>query len=204
MTSDPPEAGPERPPEREAGPERRSSFRLPGPRSVKWGVLGLLVVGIGLLLLKGADQPEDPYLRSDRQRVEGFGQIAFSVDRMASTRRCALLAQSEPQRSKGLMNRTDLAGHDGMIFAFPSDTSNSFYMLNTPMPLSIAWFDAEGRFVSSTDMEPCLDRPDCPLYSPAGPYRYALEVPKGGLEALGIGPGAVISIGGPCSDPTES
>ena len=62
-----------------------------------------------------------------------------------------------------------------------------------------AWLDTAGRFVSSTDMEPCLDKPDCPTYSAAAPYRYALEVPKGGLGALSIGDGSVISVGGPCA-----
>jgi uncharacterized membrane protein (UPF0127 family) len=96
------------------------------------------------------------------------------------------------------MGRKDLGGYDGMIFVFQEDTTGSFYMLNTPLPLSIAWFDSSGQFVSATDMEPCLTGPDCPLYSAVRPYRFALEVPKGGLAGLGIGPGSTIEIGGQC------
>ncbi len=154
-----------------------------------------------MFIVQGANRPPDPSLRGDeggRQPVEGFGSIAFRMDRMAGATRCALLAQTEAQRGKGLMGRTNLAGYDGMLFVFPEDTRGSFYMLNTPLPLSIAWFDASGRFVSAADMEPCLAGPECPLYSATGPYRYALEVPKGGLDELGVGPGAVIEIGGEC------
>jgi uncharacterized membrane protein (UPF0127 family) len=112
-----------------------------------------------------------------------------------------MLAQSERQQEQGLMNQTSLRGYDGMLFLFPTDTTVAFYMKDTPMPLSIAWFDTGGRFVGSADMEPCLDKPgpDCPTFSAPAPYRYALEVPKGGLPALSIGPGAVISVGGPCA-----
>ena len=170
-------------------------------RALWWVLAALLLVGGLVFVTNGANRPEDPVLQGaagGRQAVQGFGAIAFRLDKMASARRCALLAETTPQRARGLMGRTDLAGYDGMLFVFDEDTESAFYMLNTPLPLSIAWFDSSGRFVSATDMEPCLQGPDCPLYSAEGPYRFALEVPKGGLEALGIGPGSVIEIGGDC------
>ena len=96
------------------------------------------------------------------------------------------------------MNRTDLAGHDGMLFRLQADTTVTFYMKDTPLPLSIAWFDGNGEFVSATDMDPCLGRDDCPLYPAARPYRYALEVRRGGLAGLGIGPGSWLTTKGAC------
>jgi len=111
---------------------------------------------------------------------------------------CALLARTAQQQAQGLMKPTDLAGHVGMLFVFTTDTNETFYMRNTPMPLSIAWFDASGRFISATDMAPCADRPDCPTYAAARAYRYALEVQRGGLSSLGIGPGSTITVGAAC------
>ena len=108
--------------------------------------------------------------------------------------RCALLAETAQQQAKGLMGRTDMGGYDAMIFKFAADTSGTFYMKDTLMPLSIAWFDADGRFVSSTDMEPCLNQRTCPTYAAEGPYRFAVEVPKGQLGAVGIGPGTRLVI----------
>lgn len=178
----------------------RRPIRLPGPRALQWMIVLLLVVGGVSCVVKGADKPADPVLReATRTPLSGFGEIAYRISSLPAATRCALLAQTTEQHGKGLMHVTDLGGYDGMLFAFPEDTTSSFYMKNTPMPLSIAWFDSGGRFVSSTDMEPCLDRPECPLYNAEGKYRYALEVPRGGLPALGIGPGAVISVGGPCA-----
>ena len=54
----------------------------------------------------------------------------------------------------GLMTVTDpgLAGHDGMVFVYPEDSTGGYWMRNTPMPLSIVFVDAGGRIVSTTDM----------------------------------------------------
>jgi uncharacterized membrane protein (UPF0127 family) len=169
-------------------------------------------------LARGADRPPDPYFADTvttatgggstttlgpgsvmvRRPLEGFGEVAFRVDGMGAALRCALLAETPQQLQRGLMHVTDLGGYDGMIFRFATDTTGGFWMKDTPMPLSIAWFDATGRFVSSADMDPCLGQTTCPTYPPGGPYRYALEVPQGRLPALGIGPGTTVTIGGTC------
>jgi len=132
-----------------------------------------------------------------RTPVAGFGEIAYRIQGTPA-QRCALLAQTDAQRARGLMNRTDLAGYDGMLFVWTANTDGSFWMKDTLIPLSIAWFAADGSLVSTADMTPCVTA-TCPTYPAAGPYRYALEVAEGGLGALGIGPGAVISVGGACS-----
>jgi uncharacterized membrane protein (UPF0127 family) len=131
--------------------------------------------------------------------IPGFSSVAFTVTGGSGTRTfCGALAATGSQQARGLMQRNDLGGLDAMVFRFDADTTTTFYMRNTPLPLSIAWFDAGGRFVSATDMAPCPDRPGCPDYAASRPYRVAVEVPKGGLGALGIGPGSSISLGGGC------
>jgi uncharacterized membrane protein (UPF0127 family) len=188
-------------------------------RLLAWAIVVVFVLGLLAFIAKGADQPADPYLKPaasaaaavgttplttvpivtvplKRTAVPGFGEVTFRV--ATGPQLYALLACTSQQQAQGLMKRTDLAGHVGMLFVFKADTNETFYMRNTPMPLSIAWFDATGRFVSATDMVPCADRPDCPTYAAARAYRYALEVPRGGLSSLGIGPGSTITVGAGC------
>jgi uncharacterized membrane protein (UPF0127 family) len=102
------------------------------------------------------------------------------------------------------MGVTDLGGADGMVFVYEGPASGQFWMRGTPMPLSIAFFAADGSFVSATDMEPCLTGPAaaCPRYSAAGPYVAAIEVPQGRLAELGIGAGSrlVLATGPGCDD----
>jgi uncharacterized membrane protein (UPF0127 family) len=71
-------------------------------------------------------------------------------------------------------------------------------MRNTPLPLSIAWFDERGVYQASAAMAPCADVAGCPITAAPGPYRSAIEVAEGSLTRLGLVNGAAITIGGPC------
>lgn len=98
------------------------------------------------------------------------------------------VAADSEQRSRGLMERTDLPADAGMVFLFPGVTRSSFYMYNTLLPLSIAFFDGEGRVVRVLDMDPCAaEQPDeCTLYDPGTEYAGALEVNQGYLDEIGL------------------
>lgn len=144
----------------------------------------------------GAAAP-DP---GDDAPVPDVGQTAITITDPAGNVEacCVMVAASSAQRGRGLMEVTDLGGYTGMLFMWTADASGGFWMRNTPTPLSIAWFDAEGDFVSDADMEPCGDSDDCPTYDPTGPYRFALEVPQGDLQSIGAVPGSKLTVGGPC------
>jgi uncharacterized membrane protein (UPF0127 family) len=112
---------------------------------------------------------------------------------------CLLLADTEPRREQGLMGVTDLAGYAGMLFSFGADQRAEFWMKDTIMPLSIAFFRADGAFVSAADMPPCA--PDasavCPLYPAVAPYANAIETTLGALTAAGVTSGATLTLGEP-------
>lgn len=178
-----------------------------------WIVAAVVVLGFLAFLAVGANEPEDPRLEpatattgqtaSDdavaaRVPVEGFGEIAFRLSGSTSGEFCALLAESTEQVQQGLMGRNDLSGYDAMVFRFAAETTGPFFMRNVPMALDIAWFDDAGEFVSSTTMDPCEDREGCPLYPPAGAYRFALEAEAGGLARLGIDDDTVLALGAAC------
>lgn len=94
------------------------------------------------------------------------------------------------------MGVTDLGEPVGMAFRFDEARIGTFYMFQTPSPLSIAWFAPDGGHVGSADMEPCLDRAasECTRYSPTSEYDLAIEVFQGGLEPLGLGPGSRVEL----------
>jgi uncharacterized membrane protein (UPF0127 family) len=137
---------------------------------------------------------------------EGFRTVTLIVTRPDGTTEewCLWLADSSILRAEGLMGVTDpeLGGAAGMVFSFGEDSSGAFWMRNTPLPLSIAWYDGEGDLVSSADMDPCpADVADaaCPRFTPGGPYRYAIETPKGALDDLGLVEGSTIELGDTCT-----
>jgi uncharacterized membrane protein (UPF0127 family) len=95
----------------------------------------------------------------------------------------------------GLMHRRSLARNAGMIFVFPRPIRGGFWMKNTLIPLSIAFFDARGRILRIMVMTPCRADP-CPTYDPRVAYKGALEVNRGSFGRWGVGRGDRIRFAG--------
>lgn len=98
---------------------------------------------------------------------------------------CLWLADTPDRRSRGLMGITDLGDADGMAFRYPSAHTGSFWMKDTLLELSIAFFAPDGTFLESFDMEPCRSDP-CPRYRTPRDFLVAVETPTGDLEELGL------------------
>lgn len=103
------------------------------------------------------------------------------------------LADSPEQHQQGLMNRTELDDCSGMVFIFFEETNGSFWMKDTLIPLSIAFFDLEGKIVRIMDMEPCEADP-CPVYDPETSYIGALEVNQGSFQEWNITEGDSVRV----------
>jgi uncharacterized protein len=101
------------------------------------------------------------------------------------------IAADPAARARGLMGRREVPEGTGMVFLYPEDVAEAFWMKNTLVPLSIAFVAADGRVVSVAEMTPCEADP-CPSYAPAGPYRYAVELTAGAFPAAGVGEGAKV------------
>ena len=54
------------------------------------------------------------------------------------------VADTPEERGRGLTGVEDLEGRAGLLFVWDSETFGGFHMFGTPMPLSIAWADAQG------------------------------------------------------------
>lgn len=110
------------------------------------------------------------------------------------TRIVVEVAHTPEQRAQGLMGRTHLAPHHGMLFVFEEAARWPFWMHNTPLPLDIVPLDEEGRVLGHMAGTP-YSQTLTPLPVPA---RRVLELPAGTLEALGALPphGAIVLVGG--------
>ncbi len=148
-----------------------------------------------------ADTPEpsraDPTIDESRP-PEGFTTIRALITEPDGEvcEVCLWLADDPAERGRGLMGVTDLGDAVGMAFRFDEPTAGSFYMFQTPSPLSIAWFSPDGAHIGSSDMDPCLDTSagECPLYSPDAEYDLAIEVFEGALEPLGLVAGSRVEL----------
>ena len=100
----------------------------------------------------------------------------------------AEIADEPEARTHGLMFRESLGQEAGMLFVFDEEIPLSFWMKNTLIPLDVLYFDAEGNFISSATMVPCMGDP-CSTYASLSPARYALEVNAGFVENHVVGEG---------------
>ncbi len=98
------------------------------------------------------------------------------------------IAETAEQQQLGLMFRPSLPRNAGMVFVFPDERRGGFWMKNTLVPLSIAFYDRTGRILAILDMEPCREEP-CPIYDPDVAYRGALEVNQGLFADWGVAVG---------------
>lgn len=125
----------------------------------------------------------------------GFEQVAATATAADGTvcELCLWLAETGEQRRRGLMSVTDLDGLDGMVFRYQSEHSGAFWMKDTVLALSIAFFDGDGLFMDAFDMVPCVRDP-CPRYTTPNGFVLAVEAPQGNLASLAIAPGTTLVV----------
>ena len=101
----------------------------------------------------------------------------------------AEVAEKEEDRNHGFMERKTIPDGTGMLFIFDRDQILSFWMKNTPHPLSIAYIDSKGKIRDIYDMTPYSLSSIISTVS----VRYALEVPQGWFEKENINVGDTVS-----------
>jgi uncharacterized membrane protein (UPF0127 family) len=108
----------------------------------------------------------------------------------------AEVARTPQQQQVGMMMRTKMEQHEGMLFAFDEVAPRCFWMRNTLLPLSIAFIADDGTIVNIAEMQPQSDESHCSLR----PVRYALEMNKGWFAKRGIKAGTKLR-GSPFAPP---
>jgi uncharacterized membrane protein (UPF0127 family) len=99
------------------------------------------------------------------------------------------LALSPAEMQRGLMGRRELAPEEGMLFVYDWPQALSFWMRNTPLPLDIGFFDAEGVLREIYPLEPFDEKA---VRSRREDLLYALEMNQGWFASRGIKAGAKV------------
>jgi uncharacterized membrane protein (UPF0127 family) len=167
----------------------------------RWAVAAAVLVAVvvaligGLVLLLRDDDASAPAgtfgaaLARARPATAPFPGLTEVRLGIGGDCRRIVVADAGGERAVGLKRRRELGPYDGMLFVFDGPTQGAFTMSQVPVPLDIGWYDADGRPVDRTLMQPCAGRPvlDCPSYRSRGPYRYAVETLEGELPGGALG-----------------
>jgi uncharacterized membrane protein (UPF0127 family) len=100
----------------------------------------------------------------------------------------AELAITPDARTQGLMFRDHLEENRGMLFLYPQPSTQAMWMMNTNIPLSVAFIGRDGRILNIEDMVPqTVD-----VHASQGAAAYSLEMNRGWFAARSIGRGALV------------
>ena len=94
----------------------------------------------------------------------------------------AEMARTPAQQQTGMMFRTEMGAHEGMLFVFDELGPRCFWMRNTLIPLAIAFVADDGTIVNIAEMSARSDQSHCSQK----PVRFALEMNQGWFSKRGI------------------
>jgi uncharacterized membrane protein (UPF0127 family) len=151
--------------------------------------LASLIVGLacaGSACAEEAAQPIAAPGHSPRSLWLALGGETFTLE----------LAADPATRYRGLSGRTSIGRNAGMLFVYPGSAPRAMVMRDCPVPIDVAFLDAEGRIVALSEMKPAPPRAShearsayearLPVHHSGAPARFAIELAGGRLAALGL------------------
>jgi uncharacterized protein len=102
------------------------------------------------------------------------------------------LADTPDLQAKGLMERESLCQNCGMLFVFPIEQVQSFWMENTSISLDMIFIDKSGKVVKIHSNTTPFQR--YPTYNSIDPVTYTLEVNAGWSQSNSIFEGDYIDL----------
>ncbi len=115
-------------------------------------------------------------------------QMPEMVLTIAGNKLTAEVAATDPERTQGLMHRRMLPENRGMLFVFRAEEKHAMWMLNTYIPLSVAFIDRAGVITNIEDMKPHTRD----AHPAVRPVKFALEMNLGWFARHGIKAGTKI------------
>jgi uncharacterized membrane protein (UPF0127 family) len=104
------------------------------------------------------------------------------------------IAKSHAERIRGLSGRHSLPENQGMLFIFDEPHLLSFWMKDTEIPLSIAFFDRDGKLLEVEEMRPLYpEEKKTPIYKSKTAALYAIETNAGWFQKHKIQKGAQLT-----------
>ena len=101
----------------------------------------------------------------------------------------AEIAYKKESRIRGLAYRNFMKKNSGMLFVFPEASIHSMWMVNTYIPLSVAFLDKNGMILNIIDMSPHTRTRN----SATSKAKYALEMNLGWFSSRSIKAGEKIT-----------
>jgi uncharacterized membrane protein (UPF0127 family) len=128
-------------------------------------------------------KPEHPTVEIEFVAPDGQSIRSFEVE----------VVSTPSTRARGLMFRREMGARSGMLFIFPEEKLQSFWMKNTLIPLDMVFVSKEMKVVGILENVPPLTEDSRYVDSPS---LYVLEFAGGTMRKVGVSEGAQLVIQG--------
>ncbi|QND54236.1 DUF192 domain-containing protein [Phyllobacterium sp. 628] len=157
-------------------------------------MIGFFVIIASTLMVHGADQQpmKLPIDATPLVLNTARGDVPFQVE----------VADTDEERERGLMFRTDLKDNSAMLFVFEESRLVTMWMENTPSALDMIFLDDNGRVSAIRANAVPFSRA---TISSGGAARFVIEVKAGTARRLGLAVGdkvhhpAIAAVCGKCA-----
>ena len=148
-----------------------------------WSVSALAAFIVACALSACAQSSKLPIVEGYFTKADGSKTDTFKFE----------VCANDAERSLGLMYRRSLPDNAGMIFVFPDEKENTFWMKNTYIPLDMVFVDKDLKVVGIlADVAPLNEAPR----TVGRPSMYVLDFSAGTMKKQGVSPGAKVEIRG--------
>ena len=157
------------------------------------------LTSVGIFAPAGADRPPprstyvDPTTQSYDGPLPDRGALVVKDAFGGAHRLTVEIADTTPLRARGLMWRNELPDGTGMLFIFPAEVVQSFWMRNTLIPLDMLFIDKRMQVVGVVQWA----EPQTLTSRTVGkPSLYVLDVPGGWSARNGVRAGSMVELEG--------
>ena len=139
------------------------------------------------------EQKQPRYNQYRRNQLKDLLVVQLKLGTKLQHKFTAWVMDTDDKRSEGMMflHDQDVAKNQAMIFVFKEEDVLSFWMMNTLIPLDIAYVNEKGTIVKTYTMRA---HDTITSYTSASPAMYAIEFEAGTFRRLGIRAGQKVEI----------
>lgn len=153
------------------------------------------VLLFALLVLAGGCRQSDPEPAAPQNTETSIpfridGELTFLRDGQPITSIAIEVADTDSSRARGLMDRSVIPPATGMLFVFPREEMQGFWMQSTPSALDIMFFDADSTLINVEAN--AVPYQTTPTYDSDAPAQFVVETPAGFARRYGLTPGVTI------------
>lgn len=174
-------------------PKRKNQRRNSTAMFIGVGIIGVAVLLLFMKDLIPTKKPSEEKMATTDDiatRFRADGELTFYTPAGKPLAPIEIeIAETEEQRTQGMMGRKSMAANRGMLFIFPNEELRSFWMMNTPLPLDIIFVDAKRTIVKIHENTAPYSDASLPSERPA---QYTVEVNAGFCTQHGITEGCTI------------